>query len=54
MSEMKSSKNNLTFSDGLNFGCGFWVAGVAFSIGMSILFAILFAIFGSTIFALGS
>lgn len=23
---------SLTFSDGLNFGCGFWVAGFLFSI----------------------
>jgi len=23
---------SLTFSDGLNFGCGFWVAGLLFSV----------------------
>lgn len=25
-------KTSLTFSDGLNFGCGFWVAGFLFTI----------------------
>jgi hypothetical protein len=54
MTEQKENKNNLTFSDGLNFGCGFWVAGVVFSIGMTILLTILFAMFGSALLAFGS
>lgn len=27
---MFSGKSNLTFNDGLNFGCGFFVAGAMF------------------------
>jgi len=28
----KQGGPSLTFSDGLNFGCGFWVAGMLFSV----------------------
>ena len=44
-------KEKLTFSDGLNFGCGFFTAGFLFSIIMIpvsiILFAILTAVLGA-------
>jgi hypothetical protein len=29
---LNPTKNSLTFSDGLNFGCGFWVAGFLFTV----------------------
>jgi hypothetical protein len=44
-------KEKLTFSDGLNFGCGFFIAGFLFSIIMIavsvILFAVLTAVLGA-------
>ena len=30
---------NLTFRDGLNFGCGLWVSFLGFWLGLSLLFA---------------
>jgi hypothetical protein len=35
---------NLTFSDGLNFGCGFWVAGFVLAIVAVPILAIIFAL----------
>lgn len=46
-------KEKLTFSDGLNFGCGFFTAGLLFSLVMiplsMILFAILTALLGASV-----
>lgn len=44
-------KEKLTFSDGLNFGCGFFTAGFLFSLVMiplsMIIFALLTAVLGA-------
>ncbi len=46
-------KPNLTFRDGFNFGCGFFVAALVYSVGMLILlFLVLFLITAAGISAL--
>lgn len=34
---IKPLKKSLTFTDGFNFGCGFWVAGFLFSLSLPVL-----------------
>jgi hypothetical protein len=43
----QKSGPQLTFSDGLNFGCGFWVAGFLFSIVAVPVIAIILTVLGA-------
>jgi len=49
--------HKLTFSDGLNFGCGFWVAGFLFTVvavpAISLLVGLMITILGGTLAGLG-
>jgi hypothetical protein len=47
-------KEKLTFTDGLNFGCGFWLAGFVFTIAVSLLAAFASLFLGGFLTALAS
>lgn len=45
--------SHLTFSDGLNFGCGFWVAGALFSLFAVPAAAVALSVLGAVLGGLG-
>jgi hypothetical protein len=40
------SKSGLSFMDGLQFGCGFFVAGFIYAIGILVVSFVVFGLFG--------
>jgi hypothetical protein len=46
-------KTNLTFTDGFQFGCGFFVAGLVYTVIMSLVFFIFIFVFSSAITGMG-
>jgi hypothetical protein len=40
-------KDNLSIKDGFNFGCGFFIAGFVYSLAISVIVFVTFAVLGT-------